>query len=110
MVVVEAVLVVPQPASAEGVHRVRNLDKVLEELGCQIIVELLVASQLERNREHAGAEEGHPGGPVRLLQKATRGQRLRAIENTYVVQAKKASREEVVALRVLAVHPPGEIE
>ena len=38
------------------------------------------------------------------------GQRLRAVEDADVVQAKEAAGEEIVALGVLAIDPPGEIE
>ena len=51
----------------------------------------------------------HPGGAVGLLDVAAGGQRLAAIEDADVVQAEKAAFENIVALRVLAIHPPGEV-
>ena len=41
---------------------------------------------------------------------AAAGQRLAAVEDADVVEPEKAALEDVVALGVLAVHPPGEIE
>src|SRR5205823_1637472 len=38
------------------------------------------------------------------------GQGLRSVEDADVVEAEKAAREEVLALDVLAVHPPGEVD
>ena len=41
---------------------------------------------------------------------ATGGQGRGAVEDTDVVQAEEAAFEDVEALRVLAVHPPGEVQ
>jgi len=41
---------------------------------------------------------------------AAHGQRLRTIEHADVVEAEEAAFEDVVALFVLAVDPPGEIQ
>ena len=38
------------------------------------------------------------------------GQRLAAVEDADVVEAQEAALENVPALRVLAIHPPGEVE
>jgi hypothetical protein len=66
--------------------------------------------QLESNVEHAQAVESHPASAVSLLKDASRGQRLRAVEQTNVVEAQKATFEDVFALGVLAIHPPGEVQ
>ena len=53
LVVVEAVLLVPQPGAAERVHRVGDGDEVLEELRRDVLVGRVLLRQLERHREHA---------------------------------------------------------
>ena len=56
------------------------------------------------------AVERHPRGAVGLLEVTAGRQRLRAVEDADVVEAEEAAGEEIVALRVLAVDPPGEVE
>ena len=109
LVVVEAVLLVPEPRAAEIVHRVGDGHEVLEELAGQVLVRRVRARQLQRHGEHGRAVEGHPRGAVGLLQRPARGQRLAAIEHADVVEPQEAAREEVAPLGVLAVHPPGEV-
>ena len=114
LVVVKAVGVVPKAGAAEGVHGVGDLDEVLEELGGHVLVggvgARAVAGQFERDAQHGQAIEGHPGGAVGLLQGPAVRERLRAIEDADVVEAEEAAGEEVLALGVLAVDPPGEVE
>ena len=52
----------------------------------------------------------HPGGAVGLVDVAAGRQRLRAVEDADVVEPEKAALEDVAAVGVLAVHPPGEIQ
>ena len=66
--------------------------------------------QLERDAQHVQAVHRHPAGAVGLLDVAAGGQRRAAIEDADVVQAQESALENVVALCVLAVHPPGEIQ
>jgi hypothetical protein len=110
LVVVEAVLVVPEPATAEAVHGVDDRDEVLEELRRQVLAGGVVAGELDRDRQHGGAVEGHPRGAVGLLEVAARRQRPRAVEDADVVEAEEAAAEEVLARDVLPVHPPGEVQ
>ena len=105
-VVVEAVLLVPQ---ALLVQRVRDQREVLEELRRQVLVGLVVVGEEQRELEQVLAVHRHPGGAVGLLEAAADRQR-RAVERADVVEAEEAALEEVVALGVLAVHPPGEVE
>ena len=42
--------------------------------------------------------------------KSAGAERLRAIEHADVVEAQKAALENVPSFRVLAIHPPGEIQ
>ena len=48
----------------------------------------------------------HPGGGIGLLQDADR--QVRAVDWADVIQAEEATLEQVVALGVLPVDPPGE--
>ncbi len=110
LIVVEAVLLVPQPGAAQTVHRVRDGDEVLEELRREVLVGAVLPGQLHRHGQQRGAVEGHPRRPVRLLEEAARRQRPRAVEDADVVEAEEPAREQMVALGVLAIHPPGEVE
>ena len=60
--------------------------------------------------QHVLAEEGHPGGAVRLLEVAAGGERGAAVEDADVVEAEEAPLEDVLAEAVLAVDPPGEVQ
>ena len=52
----------------------------------------------------------HPAGGVCLLQAEPGRQRLGAIENGDVVEAEKATLEDIVPIRILAVNPPRVIQ
>src|SRR5204862_5534452 len=60
--------------------------------------------------QHAGAVEGHPRGAVGLLEMAAVREALVAVDDADVVEAEKAAGENAVAVLVLAVYPPGEVE
>src|SRR5689334_11712718 len=83
---------------------------MLEELRGDVLVRRVLTCQLEGDEEHRAAEERHPRRAVRLLEVAARGEWLRPIEDPDVVQAQEPAPKEVVALRVLAVHPPREVD
>ena len=67
-------------------------------------------SQLQRNIQHRQAVEGHPSRRISLLQCTTGWQRVRTVEKTYIVKAEKATLENVLAIEILSINPPGEIE
>jgi hypothetical protein len=49
---------------------------VLEKLARDVLVTaVVVAGEFQRNPQHAGGEESHPGGAISLAQLASRGQR-----------------------------------
>src|SRR4051812_19891162 len=93
LVVVEAVLLVPQAGATKAVHRVDDLYEMLEKLGGYVLVRRVAIGELERHRQHGRRIEGHPGGTVRLLQVTTSRQRLGAVEYADVVETQKASGE-----------------
>src|SRR2546422_6292213 len=111
-VVKESVLLVPQAQAlaAEIVHSVGDVDEVLEELRRDILVGGVVPRQLQRDRQHVEAVHPHPRRAVGLLEVAARRERRRTIEDTDVVEAKEAALEDVLALGVLAIDPPREVE
>ncbi len=105
-VVVEAVPLVPQPLVVE---RRADQREVLEELGRQVLVDPVVTAEGQRHLQQVLAVHGHPRGSIGLLQHAVDGQ-LGAVEGADVVQPQEAALEQVVALDVLAVDPPVEVE
>ena len=66
--------------------------------------------QFERDHGHVEGEHRHPAGGVGLLELVAERQWLRAVEHRNIVEAEKAALENIVALGVLAVDPPGVIE
>src|SRR5579885_2225826 len=83
---------------------------MLEELDGDVLVDGIVAGQLERDAEHVQAEHRHPARAVGLLEPATAGQRLGAVKRAQVVEAEHAAFKQVAAFGVLAVDPPGEVQ
>ena len=111
-IVIKAILLVPQSnvLGTNPVRRVGDVDEVLPEFTGHVLVSRVLAGQLERNRQQIQAIHRHPTCAVRLFQVATSRQRLAAIEHTNVVESEKAAFENVVAFRVFAIDPPGEIQ
>ena len=95
---------------ADLVHRVGDPDEVLEELEGDLLVDRVVVGEDEGHLQHVLAVEGHPGRPVRLLERPAGGERGAAVEDADVVEAQEAAGEDVLPLRVLPVHPPVEVE
>ena len=108
-IVEESVRLVPHlvVVLADPVHGVGDPQEMLEEGKGVLLVVRVVVGQHEGDLDHVLAVEGHPGGPVGLLQGPARGERS---EDADVVEAEEAAREDVAALRILAVHPPVEVE
>ena len=111
-VVVEAIRLVPQADAlvAHVVHGVGDVDEVLEELGGDVLVRRVFPGQLQRDGQHVQAVHAHPGGAVGLLDVPAGRQRGRAVEHADVVEAEEAALEDVLALGVLAVDPPREVQ
>ena len=109
-VVVKAVGLVPQARPTQAIHRIGDVDEMLEELGGDVLLGRIVLGQFQRDGEHRHAIERHPGRSVRLFQVAARRQRLGTIKHADVVQAEKAFRKQMLPGHVLAVDPPGEID
>ena len=95
---------------ATASHRPRNIEEMLEEFRCHVLVDPVLLAEFEGDMQHVQAEHRHPGGAIGLLDVATGGQRARAVEHPDIVEAEEPALEDVQALRVLAVHPPGEVQ
>ncbi len=104
-VVVEAVLLVPQPML---VHGHGDAYGMFEEGRGQVLVGRVVLGQGQRDTQHRDGVERHPGGRVRLLEAPARRQ-VGAIERTDVVEAQEPAAEQRVTLDVLVVEPPREV-
>ena len=112
LVIVELVLLVPQPDLGPGDvgHRLGDEEEVLEELGGDVLVDMVVHRQLEGDLHQVEQVHRHPGGAVGLVDVAASGQRGGAVEDLDIVEAQEATLEDVAAGGVLAVHPPGEVQ
>src|SRR6266404_2885152 len=111
-VVVKAVRLVPERESftAEIVHGVGDVHKMLEEFAGYALVGRVLARKFEGNRQHVQAIHSHPARAVGLLHKSSRRKRRRAVENSNVVEAEESALEDVVAFGVFTIDPPGEIQ
>ena len=70
LVVVKAVLLIPQAAAADVVHRVHDLDEVLEEFRRDVFVGRIGPRQFERDGKHRAAVKCHPRRAVGLRQRS----------------------------------------
>ncbi len=109
LVVVEAIFLVPQPATLTAVHGVDDTDEVIQEFRRHVGIRSIVASELESHRHHRAAVERHPSGAVGLFQFSSFGQTFAAVEDADVVQSQEPASENVVAVAVDLVHPPCEV-
>src|SRR5258707_15649472 len=109
-VVVKLVLFVPETNSlaAEIVHRAGDSEKMLEELGRNVFVDVIFQRQLDRDSHQIERKHPHPTGGVALLEASAVGKRIVAIEHADVVEPEKTALKNVVPFGVLAVHPPSE--
>ena len=111
-VVEEAVLVVPEPDAVVADVVIAWRCGGSARRTCVATSSYAGSSQASSSamREHVQAVHRHPARAVGLLEVAAGRQRRAAVEDADVVEAEEAALEDVVALRVLAVHPPGEVE
>ncbi len=106
-VVEEAIGVVPQALGVDGLADGRE---VLDELEHQVEPGPLAAAvQDGRHGGHGQGIRRHPPRGVGLLQRAADG-KVGAVDRPDIVQPQEAALEEVVALLVLEVDPPREVD
>ena len=85
-------------------------EEMLDEPERQVLVARVHLRQDQREVEHVLAEHGHPGRAVGLFQVAAGRQRGAAVEHADVVEAEEPALEQVLAVGVLAVEPPREVQ
>ena len=109
-VVEEALFLVPQAAVAQLRHAFGNQQEVLEKLARDILINPVLPGQHESDPHQVQRVHRHPRRAIGLVERAAGRQRLAAVKQRDVVQAQEATLEDVAVIRVLAVHPPGEVE
>ena len=87
----------------------RDQDELLEELDHHVHVDVVLLRELDRDHEHRQRVVRHPRGAVGLLERNPLRE-VGAIDRADVVETEKAAAEDVVAVGVLAVQPPGEVD
>ena len=92
------------------VHGVGDIEEVLPEFAGYILIRRIFARQFEGDRHQVQGVHGHPAGTIGLLDIFASVERLAAIEYADIIQPQKSALENVLALRVLSVHPPCEIQ
>ncbi len=108
----EAGLGIPQRNAAVGMTAdgIGDGQELLVGLDGDVLVVRILSREFERHNRHVEREHRHPAGGVGLLQAVAGRQRLRAVEDRDVVETEEAALEDVVAVGVLAVDPPGVVE
>src|SRR5712692_866239 len=91
-------------------HGVGDVEEVLPELAGDVFIDGILAGEFESDGEHVEGVHGHPRSAVGLFNMATGGKRRAAIEDADIVEAEKATLEDVHTFGVFAVHPPGKVE
>ena len=90
-------------------ERPRDQHELLEELDHHVQVDVVLLGELDRDHEHRERVVGHPRRAVGLLERDALRE-VRAVDRADVVEAEEAAAEDVVAVGVLAVEPPGEVD
>src|SRR5437588_1821686 len=108
-IIEEAVVLIPQLiiAPAHFFHGGADINEVLEEFGGQNFVNAVVRTQFESNSHQVETKETHPARAIGLFKHSAAGQLLSAINHSDVVETEESAFENVVALAIYAVHPPG---
>ena len=111
-VIVEPILLVPQTngCATQMVDSIGDVEKMLKELGGHILIGRLGAGQLQGNGQHVETVHAHPRRAISLIDVPTGGQRRTAVKDADVVQPEKTTLENIVAVVVLAVDPPGKVQ
>src|SRR3974377_1291415 len=111
-VVVETVLLVPEfdALAAPVIHGMRDMNEMFKKLTGDTFVGGVLACEFECDGQHVQAVHSHPARAVGLLKMAAGRQRSRGVEHANVVETKETALENVHALGVLAIHPPGEVQ
>src|SRR5579885_1386894 len=79
-----------------------DVQEMLEELGGDVFIDVVVTGQFQRDAQQVQAIHRHPTGGVGLGDVAAGRQRFAAVKDADVVQTQKAALKNVPALRVFA--------
>src|SRR6266581_4288284 len=107
-----AVLLAPQAALPvpDMIDHRADIHEVLEELGRDVLINRILLGEFQRDTQQIQTVHGHPAGAVGLFELPAAGQSGGAVEGADVVEPQESTLEDVVALGVLAIDPPGEID
>src|SRR6476659_10688544 len=110
-VIEKFVRVIPEsdPLSPDVVHRRGDPEKMLEELGRDVLVNRVLARQLEGGSHHRQAKHSHPTRAVALLKSGAVGKRLAPVKDADVIKPEETAFENIAAAGVFPIYPPGEI-
>ena len=92
------------------IHRARDVQEVLPELAGNVFVSRVVAGKLDGDGKQVERVHRHPARAVRLLDVAAGRERSAAVKYSDIVEPQESTLEDVHALRIFAVHPPGEVQ
>ena len=92
------------------IERLGDQDKLLKKLGGRVFKTLIIHGNLQGNVKHVQCKHAHPRGTIGLFQAHARIQRRASVEYTDVIQPEETSFKHVVAVGILTVDPPGEID
>src|SRR5215472_18187970 len=95
---------------ANSVHGISDPDEMFQETIGDLLIQRIRFRQDERDLQHVLAIESHPGSAVCLIEMPAGWEFGTAVEDPNVVQSEKSARENILALRILAVDPPVEIQ
>src|SRR5260221_6265122 len=111
-IVKELVLLVPQRDMlfTDVLHRRGDVHEVIDILQEDILVGGVLFGELERHTDHVDTEHRHPARAVALLEVSACWQLRTTVKDADVVQSEKPTPEQVVALLVFAIDPPGEVQ
>src|SRR6266404_4125962 len=81
---------------------------MLKEFRGDVFVNVILPRQLNCDPQEVERKHSHPARTVALLKTSAVRKLCASIEDADVVESEKAALKDIVALRVLAIHPPGE--
>ena len=97
-------------AVADAVDGGGDAQKVFQKFRRDVLIDLVVLREFERDAQQVHAKHRHPARAVGLVDEAAGRQRRTAVKHADIVEAEKTALKNIPSLRVLAVHPPSEIQ
>src|ERR1700739_4591261 len=83
---------------------------MLKKFAGDIFISGIVLCKLQRDRQHVQALHTHPASAVGLLEVSAGWQGSGSVKNSDIVETQKAALEDIGAIRIFPIHPPGEIQ